>query len=130
MLVRWDSARPVREALLKTHAPELLDTEHTLADADKDYVITVQGLAPARKPANPDADDEESHSAAAPFDAKGIRLAFFSSARLTRSGKKPIEPEDVHLDEATGKVQIFFPKSDPITVDDKVVVTPLMAHFA
>jgi len=121
VLVRWDSARPVREALLKTHASELLDTEHTLADVDKDYVITVEGLAPARKPPNPDADAED-HSAAAPFDAKAIRLAFLGSARLTRSGKKPVEPEDVHLDEATGTVQIFFPKNDPVTIDDKVVV--------
>jgi hypothetical protein len=122
VLVRWDSARPVREALLKTHAPELLDTEHTLPDADKDYLIMIEGLAPARKQPNPDADDEENKSAAAPFDAKAVRLAFFASARLTRSGKKPIEPEDVHLDEATGTVQIFFPKNEPITIDDKVVV--------
>jgi hypothetical protein len=122
VLIRWDSARPVRQALLKTHAPELGDTEHTLGDEEKDYVITVQGLAPVRKAPNPDADDEDNKSIAAPFDAKSIRLAFFGSARLTRAGKKPIEPEDVHLDETSGTVQIYFPKSDPITLDDKTVV--------
>jgi hypothetical protein len=53
---------------------------------------------------------------------KALRLAFLNSARLLRPGKKPLTPEDVHFDEATGTLQIFFPKSDPITLSDKVVV--------
>jgi hypothetical protein len=119
VMVRWDSARPVRAALLKSHAPELLDTANTIAQPDKDYVITVQGLAPAHKAPDPDDDHAD---AAVPFDLKSVRLAFLNSARLLRSGKKPLAPEDVHLDETTGTLQIFFPKTDPITLSDKVVL--------
>jgi hypothetical protein len=120
VMVRWDSARPIREALLKTHAPELLDTQNTIAQLDKDYVITVQGLAPARRPPDPESEDRQGD--AAPYDLRALRVAFLNASRLLRSGKKPLAPEDVHLDEKTGTLQIFFPKSDPITLSDKVVV--------
>lgn len=122
VLVRWDSARPVRQALLKTHDPALIDTALTVVEPDKDYVITVMGLVPGHKPPSATSDDEDHPSIAAPYDPKSIRVELYSSSSLMRSGKASLKPEDVHLDEATGTIQVFFPKTDPITIADKLVV--------
>ncbi len=121
--VRWDSALPIRAALLKTEAPELTDTANTLNKPDKDYVIAVMGLVPARRKPDPDKDSEENAAdlAASRLDLNAIRTGLRNQARLLRKYKQPIVPEDVHLDEATGLLQIYFPKTDPIVLDDKEV---------
>lgn len=120
--VRWDSALPVREALLRSHGLELRDTENTLSQPDKYYVITVFGLAQARKPAvdesgNPSQTDPEQDR----FWMTRTRQGLLDQARLMRKGKKAIAPDDARIDPATGAVQLFFPKTDPITLADKEV---------
>ncbi|MBV9265303.1 MAG: hypothetical protein JO061_03955 [Acidobacteriaceae bacterium] len=102
--VRWDSALPVREALVRSHSAEARDTENTLATRDKYYVLTILGLGTAGN-----------------SDKTMLRQGLLNEARLMRHGKKPIMPEDARIDEKTGTIQIFFPKTDPITLDDKEV---------
>ena len=121
VVVRWDSALPVRHALLKTRAPESLDTEHSVNTPERDYIVTVLGLIPAKKT---DAASASNGAAAeaAEFDLKAVRIAIAQSSRLVRKGKKPIIPEDVHLDVATGTLQVYFPRTDAITLDDKEVL--------
>jgi hypothetical protein len=122
--VRWDSALPVREALFASHSPDNRDTEHTLAQPDKYYVIAVIGLARGRQPAPADPDGPDSDAVnqqRTPFDMTQTRQGLMNFSRLTVKGKKPIVPEDVRVDEATGRIQVFFPKSDPITMSDKEV---------
>ena len=119
--VRWDSALPVREALLKTHAPDLRDTEHTLEQPDKYYVITVIGLAPGRVPLDPDNVNNAANQQRTPFDVTLTRQGLMNQSRLAAKNKKPIVPADVRVDEGTGLIQIFFPKTDPISLSDKEV---------
>lgn len=121
--VRWDSALPIREALLASHAPENRDTEHTLAEPDKYYVITVIGLARGHQVtlSNPDSTESPANEGRTPFDVRQTRQGLMNLSRLTPRAKKPIVPEDVRLDEASGRIQIFFPKSEPIVASDKEV---------
>jgi hypothetical protein len=113
--VRWDSAVPVRSALFRSHDPGSHDTEHTLAQPEKDYIITVIGLVPARRPAT--AGSEERNQ----FDTTRMRAGLMNTARLLRRDKRAIAPEDVQIDEPTGAVRLFFPRTDPITADEKEV---------
>lgn len=125
VLVRWDSAVPVREALLSSKDRELRDTANTVTQPEKDYILTVIGLVPARREQARVDDDGLGRPAESDADRRAditrLRQGVLDSTRLLRPGKKPIAPEDVHLDDATGVLQIFFPKTDPIVPGDKEV---------
>lgn len=127
VLVRWDSAVPVREALLETNDPDRRDTPNTVSKPERDYIVTVIGLVPAQKTnAITDEDEEHPQTPAEREEARraqvnAVRQGVLDSTRLLRPGKKPIAPEDVHLD-ASGTLKIFFPKTDPIEPDDKEVI--------
>ena len=126
LTIRWDSAIPVRQALLLTHDKESRDTEGSLGKPEKDYVITILGLIPGKN-AVPRETDPFNDTPAAPVEPKPqidimrTRQGLLAAARLTPKGKPAIHPEDVQVDEATGAVSIFFPKRDPITAADKEV---------
>lgn len=121
VLVRWDSALPVRAALLKTHDAAAHDSEHSLDQPEKYYIIEVDGLIPARKPRTVDEDGSPGDETPA-LDVEQLRNGVASTTRLLRAGKAPIPPEQVLFDEATGRLEIFFPKTEPITLADKEVV--------
>ena len=44
-----------------------------------------------------------------------------STKLLVKGRSRPIEPDDVTLDENTGAIHFFFPRKDPITLNDKEV---------
>lgn len=115
--VRWASALPVREALVKTHDADATDTENTLRQAESHYVVTVSGLAPAQKAAAAHPTDGGDPAA----DLTRMRYGFLNTTRLLVSGKKPIAPEDIHIDTASGLVTVYFPKGEPIVASDKEV---------
>ncbi len=94
VLVRWDSAAPVRQALAKSH-------ESTPEDSARDYIITVTGLVSAGK-------DQ-------PVEALMERSV------LKVPGKPPIPPEDAKVDGKTGTLRLYFPRSAGITLSDKDV---------
>ena len=119
VIVRWDSALPVRQALLRSHAAGVRDTENTLSQPDKYYVIAILGLAPARKsPVDSSTGDDIDRDQ---FEMTRTRQGLLNQARLMRRDKKAIVPEDARIDPSTGTVQIFFPKTDPIAAADKEV---------
>jgi hypothetical protein len=95
VLVRWDSAAPVRQALLRSH-------EGTAEENSKDYVITVFGLVSAGK------------------DQPLEGLMSHSSLRIP--GKPVVSAEDAKVDAKTGAVHLYFPRSAAITASDKDVV--------
>src|SRR5947209_6189862 len=121
VLLRWDSALPVRAALVKAHDPAAHDTEHSLLEPEKDYIVEVIGLIPAQKMDPPPGSGDAAQSAPV-FDLNQLRNGVANSTRLLRRGKSPITPEDVHFDEATGVLRIYFPKKDPIVHGDKDIV--------
>jgi hypothetical protein len=94
VLVRWDSAAPVRQALS-------LSGEHTSEENGRDYVITVLGLVSAGK-------DQ-------PLEG------LMANSSLRTPGKAPISPEDAKVDTKTGAIHLYFPRSSPITASDKEV---------
>ncbi len=94
VLIRWDSAAPVRQALS-------VSGERTPEENGRDYVITVVGLVSAGK------------------DQPLEGLMGNSNFRIP--GKPVIGAEDAKVDRKTGAVHLYFPRTSPITASDKEV---------
>lgn len=92
--IRWDSARPVREALSRTQT--------SVPQPVQGYAITVLGLATA-----------------GPID-DAQKQAFIANSRLIPRGHAAIVPANVEVD-ATGAVHFLFSPGQPITLSDKDV---------
>jgi hypothetical protein len=111
--VRWDSALPVREALLRSRSSDHLSSsedakdnvDKSLNEPEKNYIITVIGLL-----TNDQARDRER-----------VRKELIGAAKLIRMRKAPVRPENVELDASAGAIQVFFPRTDPIRLTDKEV---------
>lgn len=104
VLVRWDSALPVRLALAREdHA-----TAFAPVQGSQNYIITVLGFVPARR------------QTGAGLSQETIQGLIRTSALLPR-GRTAIHPDKVKLDAATGALHFFFPKSEPITLNEKEV---------
>lgn len=125
VMVRWESALPVREALLVTHAKGASDTEHSLSQPEKYYVIAVEGLVRGRNAAIvPDGEtggDNPPNGGRTPVDVNVIRQGLMNFSRLYPKDKKAILPSDIRVDEQTGTVRVYFPKDVPIDAQDKEV---------
>ena len=110
--IRWESALPLQQALLRSQAATPADT------SDNPYVIAVLGVpipgnradqASARKGGPP------------PRDLESVREELLASTKLIRKSKAPIAPADVKIDasKAAGEIRFYFPRKDPISIDDK-----------
>ena len=111
VLVRWDSALPVREALLRSQA----GGNARFDQVDKDYIVTVMGLVPG---------GAAQRSGQNPVEMlKGL----IARSALLRLNKPVLRPDDVQLDASTGAVHFFFPRKEAITASDKEVL--FVTHF-
>ncbi len=119
VIVRWESALPVKQALLKlkfgASPPPPGDPSYTLDRVERDYVVAVVGLEMPRarkKMADGDPSPEER-----------MRDEFLATTRLTRKGQPPLMPEEVRVNppEARSEVLFLFPRSHPIEPRDKEV---------
>jgi len=99
--LRWESARPVRAAELKSNAVEA----HT--SATEGYVMAVYGVPTAKVKGNP----------------KSVGRPLKSQAFLRREGKKDVKPWSVEVFQgASGMVIVYvFPVSAEITKRDRRV---------
>jgi len=128
ILIRWDSALPVREATAKLgNSAAAQDTSATSVGDDqaaKDYVITVVGLVPAKRYRDQGqlSGTSRSDDTVDGHDPEELLEGLMSSTRLLRHGRPALAPENVKLDGATGVVHIFFPRTDPILPSDKDIV--------
>ncbi len=128
VLVRWDSATPIQQALARrgdaaTPAPEPKAAGEASA---KHYVITVVGLRTQGRRVRSDSDS----STGADGETRGtrdpdlVREELMSSTELVLKGRNSITPDDIRMtgrDSASG-IQFFFPLTmDPISLDDKDV---------
>jgi hypothetical protein len=111
--IRWDSALPVREALLRSrfgdHLSALGDSNESLNQPEKDYIITLIGLL----------TKDQSR------DRERVRKELMGVAKLVRTGKPPIRPENVEIDKSASAIQVFFPRTEPISLKDKEVTLEL-----
>ncbi len=125
--IRWDSALPVRQAFLRLQSNSATGSPpYTPAQAQKDYIITVLGLVPARGyrsagqlPSRSRSDDDSTTDVR---DPEQMLEGLMAQSRLMARGHKPIAPEDVKLDSATGTLHLFFPRNESIDLKDKEVV--------
>ncbi len=101
VLVRWDSALPVRQAFERTHTPLAYRPEQL----ENEYVITVLGLIPSSPGGNP----------------SEMLAGVMRYTRMWPKGKSPIAPDDAKLDEATGALHLFFSRKQKIEPSDKEV---------
>lgn len=109
LVVRWQSAKPVRQAAVKAkygnEAGTSPEAKHAL-DAPMDhYVISICGL-----PAN-----------AFDGNADHLRQEMMAQGMLVIKGKEPIRPVDFVMEGGGHGAQgtFVFPKTNPITEDDK-----------
>lgn len=118
VVVRWDSAAPVREA--RRHVAGGPDPDAS----SPDYVITVTGLIPARRYRSAGRTDASSNSdgAADARNPEELLEAFMSFSRLLPHGEDAIAPRNVRLDSASGAIHIFFPRTRPIEAKSKDVI--------
>lgn len=125
--IRWDSALPVREALaVESGGTEAAGISDLSSAAQKDYVITVLGLVPAGRYRSSGRLETRSQSgtgdsATDPQDPEQMLEGLMGTSKLLPRGQRPIRPEDVKLDGASGALHIFFSRSVPISARDKEV---------
>lgn len=110
-LLRWASALPVKEALLKAKLGDEIDAsaeaKESLGREENSYVIALLGLPPA----------------VARTDPKRMQAGLKSGTTLVRKGKPAIVPQEVTVHRLQNGLSIVyqFPRTDPITLDDKEV---------
>lgn len=122
VLIRWDSALPVREALQRSNPDSRQAYIHERAA--RDYIISIAGLVPAGRyrSVGQAASDSRSDDSVDARNPEEMLEGMMSASRLTAKDKPAISPEDAKLDAATGTLYIFFPKTAPITASDKDVM--------
>jgi hypothetical protein len=128
VIVRWDSALPVREALLKTANPPRLSQESVRFE--KDYVISVIGLIPAGsyeaagKIATKSAMSESGDDANAPDPRNPEQMleGLMAESMLATPSRLAIRPENIKLDPDTGALYFFFSRKQAIVLADKEAI--------
>jgi hypothetical protein len=122
VLIRWDSALPVREALQRSNPDPHQAYIHERAG--RDYIISIIGLVPAGRyrSVGHAASDSRSDDAVDARNPEEMLEGVMSASRLMAKDKPAISPEDAKLDAATGTLHIFFPRTAPITASDKDVL--------
>lgn len=119
VVIRWDSAPPVREAMKKVSMTKAVDDE----DSKAFYIVTIDGLprmgrraqalgenptVTSRKPLPPEEQDR-----------------FKAVTNLTAKGKDAVQPAKIDaLTAEDGKmtVHFYFPRSADFSLDDREVV--------
>ena len=123
VLVRWQSAFPVQQALAKQSETP---TAAAPAATDSEYIIAVSGLPDwsGRRRRNADGDTSTSQDNSGASD-EDRRQAFLDrmkeSTTLTPKGKSPFGPDKVER-AADGTILLYFPKAEEaLSLDDREV---------
>jgi hypothetical protein len=126
--IRWESALPVREALLKAKFGEKLpapgDPAFALDQPEKDYIIAVAGLQmPMMSGGGRRSETPTGAGAGTDPNAGARRDRLLHAAQLVRKGKDPISPTDVVVDNSSSSlvIRFKFPRTDAISAEDKEV---------
>lgn len=129
--VQWQSALPVQQALLRSKFPDKTpgpgDPNYTLDQPQKDYVIAVSGLRMPRRRSDDDDDaSSDPNSSGNPRPAASperMRRQLMGASHLVIKNHAPIDAEDVKIDASAPEdpILIYFPRTQPISLDDKEV---------
>ena len=127
VLIRWQSALPVKQALLKNRfgaeAATSAQAKEILANEEAYYVIAVEKLprmGMGRRQAVGAAGEGGREGGP---DPERMKQMMAKATSLARKGKEPLKPEDVKMAtaEKTMTVYFLFPRTEPITLEDKEV---------
>jgi hypothetical protein len=111
VFARWQSALPVKQAFVRikygAEAATSPEAKQALEHADTDYVIVVSGNLKSLLFGN----------------SETLKKALMDATSLSVKGKDSVKPSDVQiaLDKNPNDMVIHFPRTTPITVDDKEV---------
>jgi hypothetical protein len=111
VLVRWTSALPVKQAMIRlrfVEKPVGDDVDAMLEREEDGYVVTLHKLPAALRR----------------IQSQRLREIMMNLATLNRKGKEIIRPQEVEVlpSESEGIiVALIFPKKDPITLEDRNV---------
>lgn len=127
VLIRWDSALPIREAAADVARSGDSSPDASAATAEqaaKDYVITIIGLVPGKRYRDQGqlSGVSRSDDAVDARDPEELLEGLMANTRLLRRGRPTLSPENVKLDGETGIVHVYFPRTDPILPGEKEVV--------
>jgi hypothetical protein len=124
LIVRWETAIPVKEALMKMnygdHLPAKGEKGYTLDASRDNYILSVTGLRMGggrNRQQGADAQAEGTPQS----QADRMKDQLMTSTQLARKGKDPIAPVNVVVNANTSTVYLVFPKTDAISDDDKDV---------
>lgn len=113
VVVRWDSAAVVRQALAQKHDAVLAALN---AEAKESFIVTVIGLLPSNQVKSQSTLSHQSSSdeGGAVKTAEETLEWFMSNSRLLLKGQPALQPKNVKIDPATGAVRVFFSRSDAL----------------
>jgi hypothetical protein len=112
VVVRWDSALPIRQAQKEAAAPTT------------EFVLSLAGLIPAGR-YHAIAKQETTSSSDGAVDRHNpeeVLEAFMAYSKISVKGSPDVHPVNVKLDAATGTVRIFFPRQPDIEQSQKDIV--------
>ena len=118
VIVRWDSALPVRQALSRQKA-----SSEVLGEP-KDYIITVEGLVPAgqyRRTGQLQTKSSSDGTTENVNDPEHLLEGLMAHSKLLIKGRTPLPCQDAKVDPETGAVHLSFLKSFEIRPSDKEV---------
>ncbi len=125
LIVRWETAIPVKEALMKLnfgdHLPAKGEKGYTLDAPQDDYIISVTGLRMGGGRGQRAGGTTEQTDASQQSGADRMKDQLMTGTQLVRKGKDPIAPKDVVVNTSRNTVYLVFPKTDVISEDDKDV---------
>ena len=125
--VRWQTAMPVREALLKQTGPAKLDeaqTASSLTAPTQGYVLAVLGLPesmPGGQGGYQRSDDDDRDNRDNRDSDSGRLDQMKSTTYLSRKDRASIFPEKVERDKDGMTILFTFPRTAPISLDEKEV---------
>ena len=119
VVVRWDSATPMREAMKQVSVSKTVAEE----DVKAFYIVSVDGVPMPGRPgaARPAGGEASGPRMLPPEQADRLKAA----TNLTAKGKDPVSPAQiVVMTGDTGKMtfRFYFPRSADFSLDDKEVV--------
>jgi hypothetical protein len=124
LIVRWETAIPVKEALMKLnfgdHLPAKGEKGYTLDAPQNNYIISVTGLRLGGGGRGRGAQEQEA-AGGQQSAADRMKDQLMTGTTLVRKGKDPIVPANIVVNSKSNVVFFVFPKTDVISEDDKDV---------
>jgi hypothetical protein len=120
IILRWESAPPVQQALLRQN-PHSSDDQPKPAAADADqkfYVVAMLGFRmPSRRNDSDSSDDSDRKR------DEELHSEYIDTAQLIPKSKIAIQAEDVKFEGRNGStaIRFYFPRTFPLSKDDKEI---------